>query len=78
MTADIESDGLSPIDYGRAFVIAGAGGPGNAPRFWIDLRTRIFDDNTGRYEDYYRTDACVNGYNRPVLMWVENRIYLVR
>lgn len=72
---------LDPIDYGRSFTVAGADGPGNAPRFWIDSRTRIIDEADGTYEDYYRTDACVTertfgaGQIFPESTWLGSRIW---
>jgi len=72
---------LEPIDYGRSFTIAGADGPGNAPRMWIDSRTRIFSEADGTYEDYYRTDACVtertfgSGQIFPKETWLGSRIW---
>ena len=72
---------MNPIDYGRSFTIAGADGPGNAPRFWIDSRTRIIDQTDGTHEDFYRTDACVTertfgaGQIFPENTWLGSRIW---
>jgi len=72
---------MAPIDYGRSFTIAGADGPGNAPRMWIDSRTRIVNETDGTYEDYYRTDACVtertfgSGQIFPENTWMGSRIW---
>ena len=47
---------MTPLDYGRSFVIGN--GPGNEVRFWVESRTRIIDDKTGAVEDYVQTASC--------------------
>ena len=47
---------LTPIDYGRSFLIGK--GKSNEVRFWIESRTRIIDERLGRFEDYFQTASC--------------------
>lgn len=47
---------LAPIDYGRSFLIGKW--PGNQVRFWVESRTRILEEATGRYEDFYQCASC--------------------
>jgi hypothetical protein len=48
--------GMCPLDYGRSFICNTAGF--NAVRFWVESRTRIFDDAAGAVTDYYQCGAC--------------------
>ena len=47
---------LAPLDYGRSFILGKA--TWNEVRFWVESRTRIIDDRTGRHEDYLQCGAC--------------------
>lgn len=47
---------MTPLDYGRSFLIGLA--PKNEVRFWIESRTRIIDDQTGQFEDYIQAASC--------------------
>ena len=47
---------MIPLDYGRSFLIGRA--PLNEVRFWVESRTRIIDEKTGKFEDYIQTGAC--------------------
>lgn len=47
---------MNVIDFGRSFVRGKA--PGNAARFWIESRTRIFDQQGDRTEEYHQCGAC--------------------
>jgi hypothetical protein len=47
---------MTPLDYGRSFLIGKAAA--NEVRFWVESRTRIIDEKTGKSEDYIQTGAC--------------------
>ena len=47
---------MIPLDYGRSFLIGRV--PGNEVRFWVESRTRIVDETTGRVEDYLQCASC--------------------
>lgn len=47
---------MPPLDYGLSFVCNTA--PANAVRFWIESRTRLIDDATGSWTDYYQCASC--------------------
>ena len=44
------------IDYGRSFITTA--GPGNAPRFWVESRCRIVDEQDQSCIDYYQCGSC--------------------
>jgi len=44
------------LDYANSLVCHP--GPANAVRFWIESRTRLFDDVAGASTDYYQCGAC--------------------
>lgn len=44
------------LDYANSFVCSPW--PANAARFWIESRTRLFDDITNTSADYYQCAAC--------------------
>jgi hypothetical protein len=46
---------MQPLDYGRSFLI---GTKSNEVRFWVESRTRILDNRTGRWEDYVQCASC--------------------
>lgn len=54
-TAEHATD-LSVIDYGLSF-ISGKWSE-NQVRFWVESRTRIIDERTGRHEDFYQCASC--------------------
>ncbi|HOF41377.1 MAG TPA: hypothetical protein PLD73_14995 [Candidatus Hydrogenedentes bacterium] len=47
---------MPPLDYGLSFVCNTL--PANAVRFWIESRTRLIDDATGAWTDYYQCASC--------------------
>jgi hypothetical protein len=47
---------MQPIDYGRSFVTTHA--DFNSPRFLIESRCRIIDDNAGTSEDFCQGASC--------------------
>lgn len=47
---------MGVIDYGRSFLIGKI--PANEVRFWVESRTRIIDERTGSYEDFYQCASC--------------------
>ena len=47
---------MTPLDYGRSFLLAK--GKGNEVRFWIESRTRIVDESAGTHVDFYQTASC--------------------
>ena len=47
---------MKPLDYGRSLLIGN--GPSNEVRFWVESRTRIVDERTGRTEDYVQCGSC--------------------
>ena len=47
---------MTPIDYGRSFVIGT--GASNECRFWIESRLRIIDEQEGCVEDYLQGASC--------------------
>jgi len=47
---------MKPLDYGRSLVLGN--GPFNEVRFWVESRTRIIDEETGKSEDYVQTGSC--------------------
>lgn len=47
---------MTPLDYGRSFVIGRA--PGNEVRFWVESRTRWIDERAGTHEDYVQCGSC--------------------
>jgi hypothetical protein len=44
------------IDYGRSFLVGQA--PANQVRFWVESRTRMLDERSGRHEDFYQCASC--------------------
>ncbi|HPO13958.1 MAG TPA: hypothetical protein PLI09_10970 [Candidatus Hydrogenedentes bacterium] len=50
------SEEMTPLDYGLSFICHSS--PRNSVRFWIESRTRLFDDNTGTWTDFYQCGAC--------------------
>ena len=49
-------DSMKPLDYGRSFLIGKASW--NQVRFWVESRTRVIDEESGRTEDYYQAASC--------------------
>jgi len=47
---------MHPLDYGLSFVCHTA--PFNSVRFWVESRTRLIDDCTGTWTDFYQCGAC--------------------
>ena len=47
---------MTPLDYGRSFLIGN--GPYNEVRFWVESRTRIIDETNGTHEDYIQVGSC--------------------
>ena len=47
---------MIPLDYGRSFLIGKV--PENEVRFWVESRTRIIDEKTGKSEDYVQAGSC--------------------
>ena len=47
---------MIPLDYGRSFLIGN--GPENEVRFWVESRTRIIDEKTGKHQDYIQVGSC--------------------
>lgn len=47
---------MTPLDYGRSFLIGMAAF--NEVRFWVESRTQVIDERTGRTEEYYQTGSC--------------------
>ncbi|NIA16455.1 MAG: twin-arginine translocation signal domain-containing protein [Nitrospiraceae bacterium] len=47
---------MPPLDYGRSFICHTA--PFNSVRFWVESRTRIIDDESGAWTDYYQCGSC--------------------
>ena len=50
---------MKPLGYGRSFICHEA--PENSVRFWVESRTRILDDQAGRWADYYQCGFCKSG-----------------
>jgi len=51
------ADGRMPvIDYGLSFISGKAAW--NRVRFWVESRTRILDEHTGQFKDYYQCASC--------------------
>ena len=56
-TAGKSSGGQWPvIDYGQSFISGTASS--NRVRFWVESRTRILDERTGKPRDYYQCASC--------------------
>jgi len=47
---------MTPLDYGRSFLIDKA--TSNEVRFWVESRTRVIDETDGKTEDYIQTGSC--------------------
>lgn len=47
---------MIPLDYGRSFLLGKW--PENEVRFWVESRTRVIDERTGRTEDYLQCASC--------------------
>jgi hypothetical protein len=47
---------MTPLDYGRSFILGKV--PSNEVRFWVESRTRLIDEKSGREEDYIQTGSC--------------------
>lgn len=47
---------MPPLDYGLSFICHSA--KLNSVRFWIESRTRLIDDSTGTWTDFYQCGAC--------------------
>jgi hypothetical protein len=50
------SESMIPLDYGLSFLHGVA--PWNSVRFWVESRTRIIDEKTGRHEDFLQCASC--------------------
>ena len=59
---------MQVIDYGRSFVCTLA--DFNSPRFMIESRCRVIDDETGRVEDYFQCASC-----KSERMWVKKDLF---
>ena len=51
-----ESENMGCLDYGLSFLCNPS--PMNAVRFWIESRTTIFDDATGKSAEFYQCASC--------------------
>lgn len=72
-TARKSSDGQWPvIDYGQSFISGKA--CSNRVRFWVESRTRILDERTGKTQDYYQCASCKseNTFAREGLFMEDN------
>lgn len=54
---------MTPIDYGRSFITTSGDISidrinGNAPRFQIESRCRLINDDSGKTSDYYQCCSC--------------------
>ena len=47
---------MHPLDYGLSFLHGTA--KWNSVRFWVESRTRIIDEKTGRVEDFLQCASC--------------------
>jgi hypothetical protein len=47
---------MAIIDYGLSFLSGRS--DWNRVRFWVESRTRIFDEHTGKHQDYYQCASC--------------------
>lgn len=47
---------MKPIDYGLSFIHGSS--PSNLVRFWVESRTRIIDEKTGKSEDFCQCGSC--------------------
>ncbi len=47
---------MAPLDYGRSFLTGVAAW--NRVRFWVESRTRVIDEATGKFEDYIQCASC--------------------
>lgn len=47
---------MTPLDYGRSFLSGVA--PWNRVRFWVESRTRVIDEASGKFEDYLQCASC--------------------
>ena len=67
---------MAPLDYGQSFLIGNAAL--NEVRFWVESRTRIIDDQTGKVEDYIQTGACKseNTFGEKDLFYEDNYDFL--
>lgn len=55
MTAE-QPGAMEAIDYARSFLIGTM--PANEVRFWVESRTRIIDERSGRHEDFIQCASC--------------------
>ena len=67
---------MTPLDYGRSFLIGK--GSSNEVRFWIESRTRVIDETGGNSEDFYQTGSCKseNTFRENDLFQQDNYDYL--
>ena len=67
---------MTPIDYGRSFLIGR--GSVNEVRFWIESRTRVVDERAGTCEEFFQTASCKseNTFHRKDLFKQDNYDYL--
>jgi len=49
-------DAMRPLDYGFSFLCNTA--EFNAVRFWVESRTRIIDEESGGWTDFYQCGSC--------------------
>ena len=47
---------MKPLDYARSFLIGKC--PANEVRFWVESRTRVIDERSGRTEDFIQCASC--------------------
>ena len=76
-TGGKSSDGQWPvIDYGQSFISGTASS--NRVRFWVESRTRILDERTGKTRDYYQCASCKseNTFAREGLFTEDNYDFL--
>ena len=76
MGTRIDGIEMTPIDYGRSFLIGK--GSVNEARFWIESRTRIVDEREGTCEEFYQTASCKseNTFHRKDLFKQDNYDFL--
>ena len=63
---------MRPLDYGLSFICHPS--PANSVRFWVESRTRLIDDKTGAFRDYYQCGSCKseNTFGEKDLLYKDN------
>ena len=50
------AEDMRPVDYGLSYICHSA--EFNSVRFWVESRTRMIDERSGKWADYHQCASC--------------------